>query len=37
MENNNTKKLNVYTSEEEKTIRWEEIQISFKKIINKLI
>ena len=32
MENNNTKKQNVYISEEEKTIRWEEIQISFKKI-----
>ena len=32
MENNNTKKQNVYISEEEKTLQWEEIQISFKKI-----
>ena len=32
MENNNTKKQNVYISEEEKTLHWDEIQISFKKI-----
>ena len=32
MENNNTKKQNVYISEEEKTINWNEIQDSFKKI-----
>ena len=31
MEKNNIKKQNVYTSEEEKTINWEEIQSSFKK------
>ena len=31
MEKNNTKKQNVYTSEEEKTINWDEIQGSFKK------
>ena len=31
MENNNIKKQNVYISEEEKTINWEEIQNSFKK------
>jgi len=32
MENNNTKKQNVYISEEEKTLHWDEIQSSFKKI-----
>ena len=32
MENNNTKKQNVYISEEEKTLNWDEIQVSFKKI-----
>jgi chromosomal replication initiator protein len=32
MENNITKKQNVYLSEEEKTLNWEEIQNSFKKI-----
>ena len=31
MENNNTKKQNVYTSEEETTLSWDEIQNSFKK------
>ena len=31
MENNNTKKQNVYISEEEKTLNWNEIQDSFKK------
>ena len=31
MENNITKKLNTFTSEEEKTLNWEEIQTSFKK------
>tara|TARA_A100001015_G_scaffold196666_1_gene219340 strand:- start:984 stop:2375 length:1392 start_codon:yes stop_codon:yes gene_type:complete len=31
MENNITKKQNVFTSEEEKTLNWEEIQTSFKK------
>ena len=31
MENNNTKKQNVYISEEEKTLKWDEIQSSFKK------
>jgi chromosomal replication initiator protein len=31
MENNNTKKQNVYVSEEEKTLKWDEIQSSFKK------
>ena len=31
MENNNSKKQNAFTSEEEKTINWEEIQNSFKK------
>ena len=31
MENNNTKKQNVYISEEEKTLNWDEIQSSFKK------
>ena len=30
MENNNTKKQNVYISEEEKTLNWNEIQDSFK-------
>jgi chromosomal replication initiator protein len=30
MEKNNTKKQNVYISEEEKTLKWEEIQSSFK-------
>ena len=30
MEKNNTKKQNVYISEEEKTLKWEEIQNSFK-------
>tara|TARA_B100001059_G_scaffold205107_1_gene214932 strand:- start:1252 stop:2643 length:1392 start_codon:yes stop_codon:yes gene_type:complete len=32
MENNITKKQNVYISEEEKTLNWNEIQSSFKKI-----
>jgi chromosomal replication initiator protein len=32
MENNNIKKQNAYTSEEEKTINWDDIQNSFKKI-----
>jgi len=32
MENNNIKKQNVYISEEEKTLNWDEIQSSFKKI-----
>ena len=31
MEKNNTKKQNVYISEEEKTLVWEDIQNSFKK------
>ena len=31
MENNNIKKQNVYISEEEKTLNWDEIQNSFKK------
>ena len=31
MENNITKKQNVYISEEEKTLKWDEIQSSFKK------
>jgi chromosomal replication initiator protein len=31
MENNNIKKQNVYISEEEKTLNWDEIQSSFKK------
>ena len=31
MEKNNTKKQNAYISEEEKTLSWEEIQLSFKK------
>ncbi len=31
MEKNNTKKQNVYVSEEEKTLNWEDIQTSFKK------
>ena len=31
MENNNTKKQNAFISEEEKTLRWDEIQSSFKK------
>ena len=31
MEKNNFKKQNVYVSEEEKTLNWEEIQVSFKK------
>jgi chromosomal replication initiator protein len=31
MENNNIKKNNVYISEEEKTLNWDEIQSSFKK------
>ena len=31
MENNNTKKQNVYTSEEEATLSWDELQGSFKK------
>ena len=31
MENNNTKKQNVYTSEEEATLSWDELQSSFKK------
>ena len=33
MENNNIKKQNVYISEEEKTLNWDEIQTSFKKTI----
>jgi len=32
MENNNIKKQNAYTSEEEKTLNWDDIQNSFKKI-----
>ena len=31
MEKNNIKKQNVYVSEEEKTLNWEDIQLSFKK------
>ena len=31
MEKNNFKKQNVYVSEEEKTLNWEEIKVSFKK------
>ena len=31
MENNNIKKQNVYISEEEKTLQWDDIQVSFKK------
>ena len=31
MEKNNIKKNNVYISEEEKTLVWEDIQASFKK------
>jgi hypothetical protein len=31
MENKNLKNTNIYVSEEEKTLNWEEIQISFKK------
>ena len=31
MDKNNIKKQNVYISEEEKTLHWQEIQISFKK------
>ena len=31
MEKNNIKKNNVYISEEEKTLVWEDIQVSFKK------
>ena len=31
MENNNTKKQNAFISEEEKTLNWDDIQISFKK------
>ena len=31
MDKNNNKKLNVYISEEEKTLNWEDIQNSFKK------
>ena len=31
MENNNTKKQNAYTSEEEATLNWDELQSSFKK------
>ena len=30
MENNNIKRQNAFTSEEEKTLNWEEIQTSFK-------
>ena len=33
MENNNIKKQNTYTSEEEKTLNWNEIQTLFAKII----
>ena len=32
MKNNNIKKQNVYVSEEEKTLNWDEIQSSFKKV-----
>ena len=32
MDNNNTKKQNVYISEEEKTLNWDDVQNSFKKI-----
>ena len=32
MENKNIKKQNVYVSEEEKTLNWDEIQNTFKKI-----
>ena len=31
MDNNNIKKRNAFISEEEKTLNWEELQISFKK------
>ena len=31
MEKNNIKKQNVYVSEEEKTLNWQDIQNSFKK------
>ena len=31
MDKNNTKKQNVYVSEEEKTLNWEDVQNSFKK------
>ena len=31
MENKNTKHQNTFVSEEEKTINWDEVQISFKK------
>ena len=31
MENNNTKKQNAFISEEEKTLKWDEIQSAFKK------
>ena len=31
MDNNNKKKHNAFISEEEKTLNWEELQISFKK------
>ena len=31
MEKNNIKKNNLYVSEEEKTLVWEDIQVSFKK------
>ena len=31
MDKNNIKKQNVYVSEEEKTLHWEEVQVSFKK------
>ena len=32
MENNNTKKHSAYISEEENTLNWDEIQITFKQI-----
>ena len=35
MEKNNIKKQNVYISEEEKTLNWEEIQSAFKKTFGK--
>ena len=31
MDKNNIKKQNVYVSEEEKTLNWNEIQLAFKK------
>ena len=35
MEKNNIKKNNVYISEEEKTLNWDEIQQSFQKVFGK--